>query len=133
MRKKKRSAIRLADVHFVYSLALQKAFEPHMIEHLLKEAGRDRARREVVRTTVRKYLEAEDDFDGGATPKRWAELVNASRKLHALLKAPHPRRSKEVSPDDTFSRALALGGLAHKLVESLASKKKVRRSTPGFP
>ena len=29
--------------------------------------------------------------------------------------------------------ALALGGLAHKLVESLASKKKVRRSTPGFP
>jgi hypothetical protein len=58
----------------VYSLAIQ-SYERHMIERLLKDAGRGCARREVVRTTVRKYLEAEDDFDAAATSKRWAVLV----------------------------------------------------------
>jgi transcriptional regulator with XRE-family HTH domain len=125
MRKKKISVVRLADVHLVYRLAMDKALNRRFIPDMLTDAGRDYARQEVTRGTIGKYLDVAGAFERGKpTPKRWAALVEASRKLDALLKARHPRRAKEVSPDDTFSRVLALGGLAHKLVAPLASRKK---------
>jgi len=96
---------------------MQTAANPHTIPDLLKSSGRDRPRREAVRATIAEYFDAAETFEHGKpTSKHWAALVQASRQLHALLKAQQRRRSEKPSlGDDTFARVLALGGLADRL------------------
>jgi len=54
--------MRLADIRFVYRLAMENAFNRDFVAALLKSAGRDRTRRLEVRGALLAYREAAEAF-----------------------------------------------------------------------